>query len=305
MQSSLTDRPLDQRGAARGELPDEAIDQAADEATAASLIPVQSRARRMLATWLPPIVAFFVLIGLWIAWIRLTGAQPYIAPSPGDVVNGIRDNFTDLMTALWSTFKDAVFGLALSIILGIALAIVMAQSKLLERAIFPYTTLAQTIPIFAVAPLIDSAVGGGHTAIVVVALIIAVFPMIANTSLGLSSVDNNQVNLFRMYNASRMQEMLHLRLPFAIPYILTGIRVSSGLSIIGVIVGQILLGNGGPDGGGLGYEIQYAAHEGDWGLLGASAVVAALLGIVVFIVVGTLSTLALRDWHESAVQAEN
>jgi NitT/TauT family transport system permease protein len=256
-------------------------------------------------TWLPPVIAFLVLIGLWIALIRLTGTKPYIAPSPGDVVNGIRDNLSDLLTALWSTFKDAFFGLLLSVVLGIALSIIMAQSRLLERAIFPYATLSQTIPIFAVAPLIDSIVGGGHTAIVIVSFIIAVFPMIANTSLGLSSVDPNQVNLFTMYNASRLQQLLYLRLPFAIPYILTGIRVSSGLAIIGAIVGQVLLGNGGPDGGGLGYEIQYAAHEGDWGLLGAAAVVAALLGIVVFIVVGALSNLALRDWHESAVQHEN
>jgi NitT/TauT family transport system permease protein len=299
MQSSLTDRPLDQRDTGRAE-GSEIADQSAE-----SLIPVQSRARRLLETWLPPIVAFFVLIGLWIAWIRLAGARPYVAPSPGDVVNGIRDNVGDLMLALWSTFKDAFLGLVLSIVVGITVAIVMVQSKLLERAIFPYATLAQTIPIFAIAPLIDSVVGGGHAAIVVVAFIIAVFPMIANTELGLSSVDSNQINLFRMYNASRTQELLYLRLPFAFPYILTGIRVSSGLAIIGAIVGQVLLGNGGPDGGGLGYEIQYAAHEGDWGLLGAAAVVAALLGIVVFIVVGALSNLALRDWHESAVQAEN
>lgn len=270
-----------------------------------ALIPVKSQVRILLETWLPPIIAMILLLVVWIGLIRWKDTPPVIAPSPGDVLNGMRDNASDLLTALWSTFQDAFLGLALSIVIGILLAVIMSQSKLLERAIFPYTTLAQTIPIFAVAPLIDSAVGGGHTAIVMVALIIAVFPMIANTALGLVSVDATQVNLFRMYNASRLQELLHLRLPFAIPYMLTGVRVSSGLSIIGAIVGQVLLGNGGPDGGGIGYEIQYAAHEGDWGLLGAAAIVAALLGIVVFIVLGVISNLVLRNWHESAVQQES
>src|SRR5579862_5159816 len=183
-----------------------------------SLIPVKNRTRTLLETWLAPIVALAILLGAWIGLIRLTNTPPLVAPSPGDVINGLTANWGDLLTALWSTFKDAFLGLALSIVFGIALAVIMSQSKLLERAIFPYTTLAQTIPIFAIAPLIDNISGGGHTAIVFVALLIAIFPMIANTALGLSSVDSNQVNLFKMYNASRAQQLLHLRLPFAIPY---------------------------------------------------------------------------------------
>lgn len=270
-----------------------------------SLIPVRGRARGLMEIWLPPVVALVALIGAWIGLIRWKNTPPVIAPSPGDIINATRDNWRDLLTAVASTAQDAFLGLLLSVVLGVALAVVMAQSKLLERAIFPYTTLAQTIPIFAIAPLIDNMVGGGHTAIVLVALIIAIFPIIANTALGLSSVENNQLNLFRMYNASRLQELLHLRLPFAIPYMLTGIRVSSGLAIIGAVVGQVLLGTGGPDGGGVGYELQYSAHSGDWGLLGAAAIFAAFLGIAVFIVLGALSNLALRKWHESAIAHEN
>ncbi|MDB5056534.1 MAG: transporter ATP-binding protein [Chloroflexi bacterium] len=269
------------------------------------LIPVHSRGRALAESWLPPILALIVLVVVWIAAIRWKNTPPIIAPSPGDVVNGFRNNTSDILTALWSTFKDAFIGLGLSILIGVSVAVIMSQSKLLERAIFPYTTLAQTIPIFAIAPLIDNAAGGGHTAIVLVALIIAIFPIIANTSLGLSSVDPNQINLFKMYNASRLQQLMYLRMPFAIPYMLTGIRVSSGLAIIGAIVGEVLLGSGSPDGGGVGYEIQIADHNGDWGLLGAAALAAAMLGIIVFVVLGTLSTLALRKWHESAIQHEN
>lgn len=270
-----------------------------------ALIPVQSRTRTILEAWLPPILALALLLLVWIGLIRWKNTPPVLMPSPGDVINGVHDNTGDLLTALRSTCQDAFLGLGLSIVVGVGLAVIMSQSKLLERAIFPYTTLAQTVPIFAIAPLIDNITGGGHTSIVLVAMIIAVFPMIANTALGLSSVDANQINLFHMYNADRWQELIYLRLPFAIPYMLTGLRVSSGLAIIGAIVGQVLLGNGGADGGGLGYEIQYAAHNGDWGLLGAAALTAAILGIVVFIVIGVLSNLALRSWHESAVRHEN
>jgi len=281
---------------------------AADSATGESdemLIPVKSGARRLVELWLPPLVGLVVLLVAWIGIIRWQNTPPILAPSPGDVLNGFRDNSGDLWTALLSTLQDAFLGLALSIVLGVGLAIIMSQAKMLERAIYPYTTLAQTIPVFAIAPLIYQIAGDGHIAIVVVALIIAIFPMIANTSLGLTSVDASQVNLFRMYNASRLQELLFLRLPSAIPNILTGIRVSSGLAIIGAIVGQFLLGSGDPAGGGLGYEIQYAAHQGDWGLLGAAAITSALLGIAVFIVLGLLSALALRHWHESAARQEN
>ncbi len=275
------------------EIPDEA------------LIPVKSRTRTILENWLPPIVGLIVLLVVWIGLIRWKNTPPILAPSPGDVINGMRDNSGDLLIALRSTAQDAFLGLALSIVCGAGLAIIMSQSKLLERAIFPYTTLAQTIPVFAIAPLIYQIAGNGHIAIVEVALIIAIFPIIANTSLGLSSVDSSQVNLFRMYNASRRQELWQLRLPSAVPYMLTGIKVSSGLAIIGAIVGQFLLGSGDPDGGGLGFEIQIASAHGDWGLLGAGAITAALLGITVFIILGLLSALALRNWHESAVSHEN
>ncbi len=289
---------LDRQG--NQEVPDP-TEEIPDEA----LIPRRSPLKRILAVWLPPVVGLILLLVIWIALIRWKHTPPLLAPSPGDIINGMRDNHGDLLTALWSTANEVLEGLGLSIILGAALAILMSQARWLERAIFPYTTLAQTIPIFAVAPLVYQIAGDGHTAIVGVALLVAIFPIIANTSLGLASVDAGQINLFRMYNASRLQELTQLRLPSAIPYMLTGIRVSSGLAVIGAIVGQFLLGTGDPSGGGIGYEIQVGSYNGDWGLVGAAAIMAALLGIAVFIVLGILSNLALRRWHESAVPQEN
>jgi NitT/TauT family transport system permease protein len=269
-----------------------------------AIAPGRSFFRTLASATAPPVAALIVLLILWMGIIRWKDTSPLIAPSPGDVVNAFRDNAPDIFTALWSTMLDAAAGLALSTVIGIGLALVMSQSKLLERAIYPFTTLAQTIPVFAIAPLIGTMVGGGHTPVITVSLIIAVFPIIANATLGLTSVDPNHVSLFRLYNASRRQELLYLRLPYALPYILTGIRVSSGLAIIGVIVGEVLLGNGGPQGGGLGYEIWFAANQGLWGLLGASALAAGLLGILVFAGLGGIGSLALRHWHESAVARE-
>jgi len=275
-----------------------------------SLVPAQSRVRTMLENVLPPVAGLAVLIGAWIAVIRWQHTSPLIAPSPGDVVNGFRDNAGDLLTAVWSTFQDAALGLALSIVVGVLLAVVMSQSKLLERAIYPYSSLAQTVPIFAIAPLIGTIVGNsqlpvGHLPIVLVSFIISVFPIIANSILGLTSVDPSHRNLFKMYNASRLQELLFLRVPFAVPYILTGVRVSSGLAIIGAIVGEVYLGNGGPQDGGLGYETWTAGTQGQWGLLGASALSAGLLGVGVFIALGALNTVVLRRWHESALRPES
>jgi NitT/TauT family transport system permease protein len=286
-------------------VPQAAHDAPVDQGIEGLLIPVRSRLRRVIEFTAPPIVALIVLLTVWALAIRLTNTSPFVAPSPGDVVVGFRDNESDIVTALWATVKDAFIGLGLSVLLGIALAVLMSQSKWIERAIYPYTTLAQTVPIFAIAPIIDAIAGGGHASIVAVSLIIAIFPVIANTYLGLTSVDVNQINLFVMYNASRTQQFALLRFPFAVPYMLTGIRVASGLSIIGAIVGEVLLGNGGPVDGGLGYEIQYAGHQGDWGLLGAAALASGILGIVIFVVLGALSTIALRHWHESATEQES
>jgi NitT/TauT family transport system permease protein len=260
--------------------------------------------RALLEALAPPAVAFLVLIVAWILWLRISGISRWTAPSPGDIANGFRHNWADLLTASWSTFRDAMAGFAMAVAVGILVAMLMAQSRLLERAIYPYATLAQTIPIYAVAPIIGYLIPGDHPPIIIVSFIIAVFPVIANATLGFASVDSTYVNLFEMYNATRLQQLLYLRLPFALPNIMTGVRVSSGLAIVGATVAEMLLGAGDPSGGGLGYEIAFAAPQGLWDLLGAAAVASGLLGIAVFSVVSVMSSLALRHWHESALEVE-
>lgn len=291
------------RQAGSGDVPAQTGDDTAPRPD--ELSPGRHRSRVVLDTLVPPFVAFIVLIILWIIWLRLSGISRWSAPSPGDIANGFRNNASDLLVAAWSTFRDAMAGFALAVVVGILTAMLMSQSRVLERAIYPYATLAQTIPIYAVAPIIGYLLPGDHPPIIVVSFIIAVFPIIANATLGLTSVDSNYVNLFEMYNASRAQQLLFLRLPFALPNILTGVRVASGLAIVGATVAEMLLGAGDPAGGGLGYEIAYAAPQGLWDLLGAAAVASGLLGIAVFAVVSEISSLALRHWHESALAVEN
>jgi NitT/TauT family transport system permease protein len=276
----------------------------ADARAAGQPLPGRSWRRGILENVVPPVVAFVVLIVVWLLWLRVTGISRWSAPSPGDIANGFRGNWADLLTAAWSTFQDAMVGFALAVVVGIFVATIMAQSRILERAIYPYATLAQTIPIYAVAPIFGYLLPGDHPPIVVVSFIIAVFPVIANATLGLASVDSTYVSLFEMYNASRIQQLLYLRLPFALPNILTGVRVSSGLAIVGATVAEMLLGAGDPAGGGLGYEIAFAAPQGQWDLLGAAAVASGLLGIAVFAIVSAMSSLALRHWHESALEVE-
>jgi len=172
------------------------------------------------------------------------------------------------------------------------------------RALYPYAVLLQTIPIITISPIIIIVFGTGDPSIVTIAFIVAVFPVISNATLGLTSVDHNLINLFQMYNATSWQQLLRLRLPFALPYILAGLRISSGLAVIGAILGEYFAGTGGTD-GGLGYIIQVSMNRMLIDELVAVALLSALLGIAVFTGVGIVSYLTLHRWHESSARREN
>jgi NitT/TauT family transport system permease protein len=183
-------------------------------------------------------------------------------------------------------------------------ALVMSQSKLVERSIYPFAILLQTIPLIAYAPLIVIWVGAGMNAVVTISFIIALFPMISNTIAGLTSTDHNLVSMFELYNANWWQRMVKLKLPAALPYIMTGLRISSGLAVIGAIIGEFIAGIGGLR-GGLGYVIVSAANRLEMSYLFAAALCSSVLGLVIFIGISMVSARFLRHWHESAVQREN
>ena len=245
-----------------------------------------------------------MLIAVWQASTVVFTIPPYLLPGPFHMVAGAWDARDDLAAALSHTFKDAMAGFALSVVVGIASAIALSSSTLLYRSLYPYAVLLQTIPIVTISPIIIIRWAPATLRSSSIAFIIAVFPIISNATLGLTSVDHNLINLFQMYNASRWQSLIKMRLPYALPYILAGLRISSGLAVIGAVVGEFFAGSGGAD-GGLGYIIQVAQNRMLMDELYAAALLSSLLGIAVFAVVGVISYLTLHNWHESAVRREN
>jgi NitT/TauT family transport system permease protein len=219
------------------------------------------------------------------------------------VVEAWTENRNTLAIALLSTFVSALIGFGLAIVVGMTTALILSQSKILERSLYPYAVLLQTIPIVAIAPLIVIWAGAGMPAVVIISFLISLFPIITNTHAGLTSTDHNLLAMFELYNATWWQRMTKLKFPAALPYIMTGLRISSGLAVIGAIVGEFIAGIGGLR-GGLGYVITSAAAQIKMPYLFAAALTSSILGIVIFIIVSFVSARFLRHWHESAVRRE-
>jgi NitT/TauT family transport system permease protein len=251
----------------------------------------------------PPIVLVIVLLAVWqiaTVWLAI---PPYVLPSPLDIWRAIVENFAELMHETWNTFVAALAGFVLSIVIGNGVALMMAASKWIQRSIYPYAVVLQTIPIVAVAPLIVIWFGSGLTAIVIISFIIAVFPIISSSNLGLSATDANLVQLMRMYGGSGWRMMWKLRIPFALPYILGGMKISCGAAVIGAIIGEFVAGIGGAQ-AGLGIAITSAAVQMQTAYLFACAITASLMGVLFFLVVAGIAHLMLRSWHESAMASE-
>ena len=260
-----------------------------------------------MARWVraagPPVLVFVALVVLWQVVCRTFNVPRFLLPAPTDVVEAWIENRESLVGGLISTFLSALIGFGSAIVVGMSIALAMSQSKLLERSIFPYAVLLQTIPIVAIAPLIVIWFGAGMPAVVVIAFLIALFPIITNTTAGLVSTDHNLVAMFELYNASWWQRTVKLKFPAALPYIMTGLRISSGLAVIGAIVGEFIAGIGGLR-GGIGYIITQAAAQIKMPYLFAAAFTSSLLGIAIFILVSFVSARFLRHWHESAIRRE-
>ncbi|ULL14595.1 ABC transporter permease [Paenibacillus sp. H1-7] len=253
---------------------------------------------------LPPLVAFFVFVGGWELVVKLLAIPPYILPKPSDIYKAAVENASGLWVSVVTTIAEAVVGFILSIILGVSGAVLLASSKLIEKSVYPYAIILQTIPIVAVAPIIVIWFGAGMNAIVIIAFLIGFFPMLSNTLIGLNSTDHNMKNLFYLYNANRFQTMWKLRIPAALPYIVAGLKISCTLAVIGAIVGEYIAGIGGGK-GGLGYAITVAASRLQTPYLFACGLSASVLGIAFFLLVNAFSKWMLSSWHESEMRTEN
>lgn len=248
----------------------------------------------------PPLVVLILFIGFWEIAIRLAGVKPYLFPKPSDIVKAAADNGHNLLISVRTTIAESMLGFALSVVLGVAFAIVLALSKTVERSVYPYAIILQTIPIVAVAPIIVIWFGAGMNAIVIIAFLIAFFPILSNTLIGLNSTEANMKNLFYLYNATKWQTIWKLRIPAALPYILAGMKISCSLSVVGAIVGEYIAGIGGLQ-GGLGYAITVASTRLQTAYLFACGLTAAVMGIVFFLLINALSNRLLRSWHDSAI----
>lgn len=256
--------------------------------------------RRLAARVLPAPAVALLLIGAWhVLSITLYQGKGYLLPAPREVAAAAAANAALLAAASLTTLREALLGYALAALGGIVLAAAMSQSRLLERCLYPYAVLLQTVPVVAVAPLIVLWCGYNERSVVLIALIMALFPIVNNTLLGLRSTSRNLLELFALHRASRWTTFIQLRLPAALPHTLAGLRISAGLSVIGAIVGEFIIGSGNAE-GGLGVQIVFAQGRMDTALLFAEVIAATLLGFLLLLAVSGAGRVLLRSWHESA-----
>jgi NitT/TauT family transport system permease protein len=280
-----------------------------DLAGLAKVDPLAARRRllplplsRLLSSTIGMHAGVFVLfIGFWYlcAYVLVDPDLRFLLPSPHEVINVAflqPDNLRELLDGLALSARVAMTGLALAAVIGTALAILMSQSRLFERLVYPYAVLLQTVPVLALVPLFGYWFGFGFTSRVMVCVLIAIFPIIANTLFGLRSVDAGLHDLFTLHQAGPLARLLKLRLPAALPAAFTGLRISSGASVIGAIVGDFFFQQGQP---GIGQLIYIYPKRLQSEMLFAAVILASALGLAVFLVFGSIAR-RVTAWHESS-----
>ncbi len=266
--------------------------------------PVQAKSGQ--ASPLRILLPILVLILGLVAWelvVRLNDIQPYVLPGPWLVLTTMVADWGVLWDSLLVTLLTTLEGFICAAVGGIALALLFNQSRLLEYSLFPYAVVLQVTPVIAIAPLLLIYLPQ-QTAVVVCAWIVAFFPVLANTTLGLNSVDRNLAGLFQLYHASPLQTLRYLKLPAALPYILGGLRIAGGLSLIGAVVAEIAAGSAGA-GSGLAYRIAESGYRLNIPRMFAALLLLSVAGIVIYALLALVSHLVLRRWHESALGKES
>ena len=251
-----------------------------------------------------PIVLGIAVLALWEFIVRDFGVPQYVLPAPSAIAAAFVDNFSSLMASLWSTLRVTLEAFVLAIAGGVALAILFSQSKTIENALYPYAVVLQVTPVVAIAPLILIWVGFEriNLALVIIAFIVAFFPILSNTTLGIRSTDHNLIDLFRLYGASRWQLLVKLQLPSALPYLLGAMKISGGLALIGAVVAEFVAGSGTAT--GLAWRIVEAGNRLEIAKMFAALALLATLGIAIFSALSLIEWALLHRWHESAVKKE-
>jgi len=259
--------------------------------------------KNLLARIVPPLFILVVGLAAWEITVRIYQMPVYILPGPIVILQALVRDWATLYPSLVVTLLITLGALTAATVLGVLIAVLFAQSKWIEMSFFPYAVILQVTPIVAIAPLIIIWVKDTATALLICAWIVAFFPIVSNTTLGLNSTDHNLLNLLQLYGASRRQVFWYLRLPSALPYFLGGLRISGGLALIGAVVAEFVAGSGGIE-SGLAYRILEAGYQLQIPRMFAALFMITGTGILIFVILTAVNHFALRRWHESAVRRE-
>lgn len=256
-----------------------------------------------IGSWVLPLAIMVLAIWLWDRICVWNGIPQYILPRPGVVLQTLYNDAGLLFSSLLVTLRVTFLSLFLAVVGGVGLAVLFTQSKWVEMSLFPFAIVLQVTPIVAIFPLINIYIDNQTAKLLLCAWIVAFFPILSNTTLGLNSVDRNLRDLFRLNGATRWQELWHLRLPAAMPYFLGGLKIAGGLSLIGAVVAEFVAGASGQS-SGLASRIIEAGYRLNAPRLFAALILISLTGILIFLVLSLVSHLILRRWHESALRQE-
>jgi len=251
----------------------------------------------------PVLMGLFMLV-VWEGLVRAMAIPPYILPGPILVAKTLVSDWSTLWPALIVTLTITLQALLAAVVVGVLLALLFSLSRWIELSLFPYAIILQVTPIVAIAPLIIAWVDDVSVSLLICAWLVAFFPILSNTVLGLRSVDRNLLDLFELYGASRWRTLLDLRLPAALPYFLGGLRISGGLALIGAVVAEFVAGSGGRE-SGLAYRILESGYQLKIPRMFAALVLISAAGIAIHLLLSLASHLLLRRWHESAMSGED
>jgi NitT/TauT family transport system permease protein len=254
--------------------------------------------RRLISSVLPPAATFVALNAVWEVAVRALAVPAYLLPPPSAIAVALVTHAGPLARGTLITGRAALLGFALSAVLGVATAVLISSARWVERAVYPFTVLLQTVPLVAIAPLLVVWFGFGIKPVAVAAFVVSVFPVIVNTVTGLRSTDPALLDLFRLAGASPVARLLKLRLPFALPSIFAGLKIAAGLAVIGAVVGEFVASYAGDD-AGIGMLVLTYSRESHTDRLFAAVGLASLLGLALFAAVGLAAWLSLRRWHPS------
>lgn len=262
------------------------------------------RARReRVLTWVMPIILLMIAVGLWEYLVWYHEIPKYLIPAPSLIAETLVKDGPSLMASSWFTVKLTFFSLGLAIIGGVLLGAVFALSRPVELSLFPFAVILQVTPVVAIAPLILIYVDSTFAALLICAWIVAFFPILSNTVIGLRSADHNLNDLFTMYRATRWQRLRYLLAPSALPYFMAALKVAGGLALIGAVVAEFVAGTAGQN-TGLASRIIESSFRSEIPRMFAALVLVSFLGIIIFLLTSWASSKVLGHWHESEVRRE-